>query len=895
MTLWLTLQSLRRAPRRTTLGALGVAFPVAMLAAILLFADHAASTMTRIALEPVQIEQRALATSLNVDLTKVGRSLAKVPGVTHVDRFASADVVVRAAGQGAGATARLFAVDPTYLRHHPWVRVIAGSLERGALLDQTLRGYIPAFAHAQEVTVELPGGGSPPLRLRNAGTVDLRSALATWFAIPTGEVQGDVALVPRALVIPFETFRRTLLPALRAKLGPTTPVLNPGLADLPPVSVEAHVGVDHAAYPPDPGSAGGWSAALRHQLERRPPPGSVVVADNAAEPLAEAAADATNAKILFLLLGIPGALAASALGLAAQSALAEAQRREDALLRLRGATENQLLRLATAQGALAGAIGSALGLLVAFAGVSAVEGHAAWRGVSSGSLAVTIAASVALGAATVGIRLLLLRRASRRSQVALERRLLEHGWRPLWLRAHLDLVALAIGAAILAVNLLSGGLKPTPIAAAQQSTLALSFYVLLAPIALWIGATLLATRALLAWSHRRMRPDRAPVGLPSWRAAGLRWLGRRPARAGVALILGALAVAFATETLTFVATYGSAKQADAAVAFGSDVRLVPGDPLYRLPRLGPRVASVSPFRELPARVGSDRKTLLAVDLASYGRTTTSRPSIVAGAGLDALRHDPRGLLVAQEIATDLAVHPGDNLPVTLFPDDQDRSQNVNLHVVGTFRAFPPSSPYAELVAATRALPTYLVPRPDFYLARAAPGQAPSAVAVELRSRPGLHKRFAVGTLSDQKLLAPRSLTALNLNGLDWIDTTGAVLVAAIGVGVLIAFLILERRRELAILEAIGADQRQLVTGPVQEGTVAVVGSIAIGLPLGLLLSMLAVRVLGLFFTLPPPLLTLPAGALAVFVLLLACASTAALAASLIRVRRISAATGLREP
>jgi putative ABC transport system permease protein len=894
VTSWLTLVALRRAPRRTVLGSLGVAFPVAMLAATLLFADHAVGTMTRIALEPVQVEQRALATSLNANMTEVGHSLASVPGVTRVDRFASADVVVRARGQSAGATARLFAVDPAYMRHHPWVRVVTGSLGRGALLDQTLRDYIPAFAHARRVTIELPGGGSAPLQLRNGGTVDLRDALATWFAIPTGEVQGDVALVPRALVIPYETFRRTLLPALRAKLGPTTPVLNPGLTDLPPVSVEAHVSVDHAAYPPDPGSASGWSDALRHQLERRPPPGSVVVADNAAEPLAEAAADATNAKILFLLLGIPGALAAAALGLAAQSALAEAQRREDALLRLRGATEGQLLRLAGAQGAVAGVIGSALGLLVAFAGVSAVEGRAAWRGVPAGSLAVSIAAAVALGAATIGIRLLLLRRANRRSQVVVDRRILEGGWRPLWLRAYLDVIALAIGGAILAVNLLAGGLKPTPIAAAQKATLALSFYVLLAPLALWIGATLLATRLLLAWARRRTQPDRASE-LPSWRAAGLRWLGRRPARTGVALILGALAVAFATEAVAFVATYRSAKRADAAVAFGSDLRLVPGDPLYRLPRLGPRVASVSPFREVPTRVGSDRKTLLAVDLGSYSRTTTSRPSIVAGSGLDALQRDPHGVLVAQEIAADLAVRPGDNLPVTLFPDDKDRSQNVNLRVVGTFRAFPPSSPFAELVAATRALPPYLVPRPDFYLARAASGEPPGAVAADLRSKPGLHKRFAVGTLADQKLLGPRSLTALNLNGLDWIDTTGAALIAAIGVGVLIAFLILERRRELAVLEAVGADSRQLLTGPVQEGTIAVAGSLAIGLPLGLLLGMLAVRVLGLFFTLPPPVLSLPAGTLAGFVLLLAAAAAVALAFSLVRVLRLSSAVALREP
>src|SRR6202011_1509047 len=153
--------------------------------------------------------------------------------------------------------------------------------------------------------------------------------------------------------------------------------------------------------------------ALKHLLERRPAPGSMAVSDHAAEPLLEASADATNAKILFLLLGIPGALVAAALGLAAQSALAEAQRREDGLLRLRGATEGQLVRLASAQAAVAGLIGSAVGLLVAGPAVSAVVGKAAGEGVSGGGLAFAIVAAVGIGAATTGVRLFLLMRASR--------------------------------------------------------------------------------------------------------------------------------------------------------------------------------------------------------------------------------------------------------------------------------------------------------------------------------------------------------------------------------------------------------------------------------------------------------------------------------------------------
>jgi len=112
--------------------------------------------------------------------------------------------------------------------------------------------------------------------------------------------------------------RATYCPVLQewATHGGISPVFDPGSTDLPPVSLESHVTVDHAEYPPNPSRATVWSGQLRSMLERRAA-GSILVADNAAETLVTAQSDATNAKILFLLLGIPGVLAAGALGLAA--------------------------------------------------------------------------------------------------------------------------------------------------------------------------------------------------------------------------------------------------------------------------------------------------------------------------------------------------------------------------------------------------------------------------------------------------------------------------------------------------------------------------------------------------------------------------------------------------
>jgi putative ABC transport system permease protein len=150
-------------------------------------------------------------------------------------------------------------------------------------------------------------------------------------------------------------------------------------------------------------------------------------------------------------------------------------------------------------------------------------------------------------------------------------------------------------------------------------------------------------------------------------------------------------------------------------------------------------------------------------------------------------------------------------------------------------------------------------------------------------------------VSRQSVAGPRSLTALNLDGLKTIESVGAALIAAIGVAVLGAFLVFERRREFAVLDAIGADRSQVITGPAEEGIIAVLGSIAIGIPLGLGLGMLVVRVLGLFFTLQPPLLTIPLGTLAAFVVLMLVTSAVALGGALVAVTRIGTTTTLRAP
>lgn len=881
--LWLLGQSLRHAPRRAVLEAVGIAFPVAMLAAILLFVDAASQSMTMNALRPVQIEMRAVAKTLDADMVAVGANLATAPGVVGVEPFAATNVIV-APGTSGQVTARLFAVDPAYLKTHPWAQLVNGALTQGVVLDQLLRAS-PAFDTAKAVTISLPGDAPElSLTLPVEGTVDLRQAFS-WFAIPYGEVQGDIAAVPRAIVVDYATFAEKILPVLRswAKDG-GLPQFDPGSDELPAASLEAHVTIDHATYPSDPGRAEVWSGQLQHRLARLAG-APVIVADNAEEPLLEARQDATNAKILFLLLGIPGVLVAAVLGMVTAAALAESRRRDDALLRIRGATAGQIAALATAHAAVAGLAGSALGLLVALLAVSAVIGRPVWRDVPLADLLLSTGLAILVGGAASAVRVIRLRRAGRRSDVV-ERRMLDRGWSPIWRRARLDIVAIAVGIAVLAVNVLAGGLRPIPV---EGPALALSFYVLLAPIALWIGGCLLLIRGLLAVLALRARPEDARLPR-SWRGANLRWLGRRPAQAARTLAIAALAVAFATQVLTFAATYDAAKDADAEAAIGADLRLTAGNPRSPLPPLGADVAAVTPIRLVPARVDTDRKTILAIDPKSYAAIATSAPRIVAGRGLDGLIEDPNGVLIESEIATEFELAPGDLAPLTIFPDDYENAREMELRVIGIYSAFPPTSAGAEVVTTVEALPRASLVPPDYYLGRVGPGRALETVAANLRTS-RLAGAFSVATVLPRE---ERGLTALNLGGLGIITAVGAALVAAAGSATLGAFLILERSREFALLRAIGADAGQILAGPILEGALVALSGLAIGLTVGLGLGLLSVRVLALFFTLAPPLLTVPVGQVLVLCLLVLVTSAVGLGSALAAVNRASAASVLRE-
>src|SRR5205807_1923473 len=105
---------------------------------------------------------------------------------------------------------------------------------------------------------------------------------------------------------------------------------------------------------------------IRNRVERTLP-GQVQFVDNLADSLTTAAGDALYAETLYIMLAVPGALAALGLAYLAALGTVERDRRELALLRARGASRRALLLLSAVEslglGLLAGVLGTGAALL----------------------------------------------------------------------------------------------------------------------------------------------------------------------------------------------------------------------------------------------------------------------------------------------------------------------------------------------------------------------------------------------------------------------------------------------------------------------------------------------------------------------------------------------------
>ncbi len=856
----------------------GIALAVALLTSIGMFLASSRRSMTARSIASVAVDWQIEAQP-GADPAAMATSVAASPGVASsavVDFGNTTGFVSTVAGStqttGPGV---VLGLPDNYRRLFPGqLRDLTGATTGVLLVQQTA-----ANLHASVgTTVSVGRVGLPPLTLRVAGVVDLPAADSLFQRIGTASTAQPQAPPDNVLVLPSRLWHQAFDPL--AALRPDQ------------VRTQVHVRLDRR-LPGDPAAAYAKVTGAARHLELQLA-GAGLVGDNLGAALAAARSDAVYAQALFLLLGGPGAVLAALLTAAVAGAGRPRRRREQALLRTRGATVRQLVGLALIEAALVGVVGVVLGLVVAVAVSMATHDTGRFGGTRGTIMWSASAVGVGLLIASLTIAVPAARDAKALS-VASARQPVGRAGAPRWLRYGIDVVLL--GAAGIVFWLTSRSGYQLVLAVEGVPTISVSYWSLFGPLLFWAGAGLLAWRlcdALLRHRQGAVRRAVRPVaGSLAGTVAATMTRQRRLLASGVALL--ALTIAYAISTSVFNTTYRHQVGVDALLTNGADVTVTvppgsspPAGLAATLARL-PGVRRVETLQHRYVYVGADLQDLYGVDPTTIVSATTLQDAYFGGGTakrlMAQLTSRPDAILVSAETVHDFQLAPGDRVTLRLQNTATNALAPVPFHYVGVAKEFP-TAPSDSFVVANQA-----------YIAAMTGSAAASTYLVDTGGQPvtpvAERVRAAVGTsatvtdIVSSRRIVGSSLTAVDLAGLTRIELGFAVALAAAATGLVLWLGLTERRRAFTIASALGATPRQLGGFVWSEaGFVTIVG-LALGALTGGIQANMLTKVLTGVFDPPPASLAVPWRYLAIVLLVVVIAEAVAAQATILRARRPS--------
>jgi putative ABC transport system permease protein len=839
-------------PERLLETIAGVALTIALLASLGTFIASSSATMTRRAISNVPVDWQVLL-STGADEKSFKSALGETTPYTALERVGYADVAGFTATTGGTVQTtgpgKVLGISARYRDSFPAeIRQLTGA-EQGVLVAQ----QTAANLHVKEGdTVTVERIGLPPVQVKVDGVVDLPNADSLFQAVGVPPSTAPQAPPDNVLLIPGDQWH-TLFD-LQTRVRPDT------------VRIQYHVKVGHN-LPSDPNAAYIETTRLANNLEARIS-GTGIVGNNLAVCLAGVRADALYARVLFLFLGLPGAILAILLTLAVAASGKKHRLLEQALLRVRGASFGQILKFEAMEALTVGIGGVILGIALTYV---------ADKLMASPGLTMNWAALFWIaGAAIAGFVLALVStmypawKQARHFTVAASKALLRHTGKPLWQKMYLDLIVLGI-AFFEYWRTASTGYQVV-LAPEGVPQISVHYEVFIAPLFLWIGGVLLSIRLWedgLERGHRMLSRLLRPIAKNLSRpvVASLR---RQRILITRGVVLVALAVSFAVSTAIFNTTYNVQSRVDAELTNGSDVKIsgsTASAPSSKLPELKalPGVAAVQPMMHKFAYVGKDLQDIYGIDPKHIGEATKMSNAYFAGgnaqATLSTLANQPDGVLVSEETSGDFQLRQGDQLNLRLQFATDHQYHVVPFRFIGVVREFP-----------TAPKDSFLVANAD-YLAQKTGTDAKEIVllradgnAAELAAR----ARKVVSSLagvevtdigSVQRMLSS-SLTSVNLHGLTRLELVFAVLLVMGSTGLILALGLTERRRNFAILDALGAKSSQLGAFIWSEGLLILLGGGVIGTLLGFGVSQILVKVLTGVFDPPPEHLYIPWGYMA---------------------------------
>ncbi len=791
----------------------------------------------------------------DVGLQELADQIGRLPGVTDAATLSIADLgpeALRAGTERTTGPTKIFGFDDDYARGDDSISIVEGELSAdGAVLSAEASGAL-GLDIGDPVDVMLPDG--TVLDLRVTGRADLSRARSLFSSRRGGDLETFV-YTANALVVSPRVFSESVFPSFeRAAAG------SPHRLKSPPIR-EVDVSIDRNRLDADPAAAAGQTelvaAAVMTVADHQD-----YLLDNISNTLHVATDDATAAKRLFVFLGVPGALLAAMLSAYAGNVLAEAQRREHAILRIRGASRRHLLRMLAARTVLLTSIGAIVGLTTGYMAAGAILGRASLARASASSLAASAITGTLAGFISTGAALYLTGRRSIDREINEDRAELAVR-APLWRRARLDLAGVAVVVVGTVWAIRTSAFDGTPGSVYFGRSVDLNLRLLALPVSVWVTGSLVAAR-LTAVVLRRNRPTSAPrfgsVGIGLLR----RSVGRRPWAIGNGVIVLSLIVALTTCLGSFTASYDAAKVADARYATGADIRITPSPTASRTygPTAGstfetPGIGAITPVIYGLSNVilrsdrTSDPANLAAIDPTSFAAVAPLEPSVSSEFG--SLADGRRSILVSADMAAFLHVQTGDTLYVLLARATPDQVE-IDLEIAGLYERLPGFPDGADAVIDI-ALHTASVPAqaPDFFLAStiSADERSLDAAVRELRAGPGAVDQLQIDTRSGTLDRDQSSLAALNVAGLVDIDTVFAFGMALVSIAIFVFGLLLQRRREYVTLRAQGLEPRTVRALIAAEAAVVAVFGTITGLIVGAAMGYYFVAILRPLFVLDP--------------------------------------------
>ncbi|MFE2442278.1 FtsX-like permease family protein [Streptomyces sp. NPDC059426] len=864
----------RRRSGRLLAAALGISLAVALVAALGSFLTASKSTMTDRAVRSVAVDWQIQvqpgakpASVLHTVRSAPGTRTALPVGFAHSTGFrARTGGSTQSTGPGV-----VLGLPPGYRTAFPGeIRQLTGSASGVLIAQQTAANL--HVAPGDTVTIGRPGGG--PTRVKVAGVVDLPQADSLFQKVGAPPQSQPTAPPDNVILLPDAQFARTTGPIKAA--DPTA------------VTTQIHVTRD-ARLPADPAAAYTAVTGAAHNTEARTAGGGLV-GDNLGAALDSARQDALYAQILFLFLGVPGAVLAALLTAAVAGAGADRRRREQALLRTRGLGVRQIVVLAVTEAAAVGVAGGLLGLGIA-AGVGRAAFGAASFGSTTASAAGWFALALLLGLVIAAAAVLVPAvRDLRQGTVTEARRVVGRAGTPRWMKFYPDLILFALSYFVFRAS--SSNNYSLVLAPEGVPTISVSYWAFLGPALLWLGSALLLWRLVtlaLTYGRRPLARLVRPLtgAMAGTTAASLSRQRRSLARA---IVLLALALSFAVSTAAFNSTYRQQAEVDARLTNGADVTVTqsPGS------RVGPSAANplaaipgvrhVEPLQHRFAYVGADLQDLYGVRPSTVASATSLQNAYFSGGSAKSLMSKlaarPDSLLVSEETVKDFQLAPGDTLKLRLQDAHTKRFHTVPFHYAGVVKEFPTAprdsffvanAGYIAKTTGSDAVGTFLVDTG---------GGNQKAVATRLRHQLGTSAK--VTDITQTRSQVGSSLTSVDLSGLTRIELAFAVLLAAGAGGIVLALGLAERRRTFAIATVLGATRRQLKGLVFSEAATLTAAGLAGGALIGWGLTQMLVKVLTGVFDPPPDTVAVPWPYLA---LTLAAALAAIAGAALSGVRR----------